>query len=181
MPLYHPSRHCQRKTDTQPCRQCRAATQKPLPRRHHPYRDVTLRVYAATRRARLPSQAASHCILGAPSRAHPWPCFRFHGVLAPHAKLRPAIIPSPPNATDHPAGQGETIAPAAPARIRWAQLLKRVFDIDIEHCPHCGGTLKIIAAILNPTVIAKVLTHLGLSARAPPRSPARRLDLFHAA
>ncbi|MGH8531525.1 MAG: hypothetical protein ACREV1_02065 [Gammaproteobacteria bacterium] len=67
----------------------------------------------------------------------------------------------------------------------WARLLKRVFDIDIDK-PDTepatrGGTLKIIAAILNPTVIAKVLTHLGLSARAPPRSPARRLDLFHAA
>jgi len=33
-------------------------------------------------------------------------------------------------------------------------LLKRVFDIDIEQCPHCGGTLKIIAAIEHPTVIA---------------------------
>ena len=21
----------------------------------------------------------------------------------------------------------------------WARLLKRVFDIDIEHCPNCGG------------------------------------------
>ena len=28
----------------------------------------------------------------------------------------------------------------------WARLLKRVFDIDIEHCPNCGGALKIIAA-----------------------------------
>jgi hypothetical protein len=28
----------------------------------------------------------------------------------------------------------------------WARLLKRVFDIDIEHCPNCGGRLKIIAA-----------------------------------
>ena len=28
----------------------------------------------------------------------------------------------------------------------WARLLKRVFEIDIEHCPQCGGTLKIIAA-----------------------------------
>jgi hypothetical protein len=27
------------------------------------------------------------------------------------------------------------------------RLLKRVFDIDIEHCPHCGGRLKVIAAI----------------------------------
>ncbi|MGQ0444595.1 MAG: transposase [Beijerinckiaceae bacterium] len=60
---------------------------------------------------------------------------RFHGVLAPNAKLRAAIIPSPPaNATDPPAGQGETLLPSAPARIRWAQLLKRVFDIDLEHC-----------------------------------------------
>jgi hypothetical protein len=24
----------------------------------------------------------------------------------------------------------------------WARLLKRVFDIDIEHCPNCGGTLN---------------------------------------
>ena len=29
----------------------------------------------------------------------------------------------------------------------WARLLKQVFDIDIEHCPHCGERLKIIAAI----------------------------------
>ena len=28
----------------------------------------------------------------------------------------------------------------------WARLLKRVFDIDIENCSNCGGTLKIIAA-----------------------------------
>jgi hypothetical protein len=24
--------------------------------------------------------------------------------------------------------------------------LKRVFDLDLEHCPNCGGELKIIAA-----------------------------------
>jgi hypothetical protein len=55
-------------------------------------------------------------------------------------------------------------------------LLKRVFDIDLEHCPRCGDPLKIIAAIEHPSVIAKILTHLGLSARAPPRSPARPFD-----
>ena len=31
----------------------------------------------------------------------------------------------------------------------------------LEHCPQCGGPLKIIAAIVDPTVIAKILTHLG--------------------
>jgi len=67
-----------------------------------------------------------------------------------------------------------------PARLA-ACLLKRVFDIDIEYCPNCGGTLKIIAAIVDPAMIAKILTHLHLPARAPPRSSARRVDLFQAA
>jgi len=63
----------------------------------------------------------------------------------------------------------------------WGWLLKRVFDIDIEHWPHCGGTLRIIAAIEDPAVIARILAHLGLPTRAPPRTPARPLDLFEMA
>jgi len=45
--------------------------------------------------------------------------------------------------------------------------------LPTEHCPNCGGELKIIAAILEQSVIEKILTHLGLQARAPPRAPAR--------
>ena len=60
-----------------------------------------------------------------------------------------------------------------PVRLSWARLLKRVFDLDLEHCPNCGGELKLIAAILEQTVIEKILTHLGLQARAPLRAPAR--------
>jgi hypothetical protein len=59
----------------------------------------------------------------------------------------------------------------------WARLLKRVLDINIEQCPQCGGALKLIAAILDSTVIAKILAHLGLPLRALPRSPARSFDL----
>jgi hypothetical protein len=44
-----------------------------------------------------------------------------------------------------------------------------VFDLDLEHCPSCGGELKFIAANLEQPVIEKILTHLGLQARAPPR------------
>jgi hypothetical protein len=29
----------------------------------------------------------------------------------------------------------------------WAQRLKRVFGIDIETCPACGGAMRIIAYI----------------------------------
>jgi len=34
----------------------------------------------------------------------------------------------------------------------------------------------LLADIEHPPAIAKILTHLGLSARAPPRSPARSFD-----
>ena len=70
---------------------------------------------------------------------------------------------------------------SALVHISWARLLKRVFYIDLEHCPNCYGPLTIIAAILDPTAIAKILSHLGLSARAPSRPPARHVALLQTA
>jgi hypothetical protein len=100
-----------------------------------------------------------------------------HGVLAPNAKWRSQIIPSPPEpATEASTDHAHT--ESAPARMSWARLLQRVFDSAIEHCPNCGGALKIIAAIEDPPGIARILTHLGLPTRAPPRAPAQRFDLF---
>ena len=53
---------------------------------------------------------------------------RFHGVLAPNAKPRSAIIPSAPvNAYNYVADHADAPPPSALARIRWARLLKRVF------------------------------------------------------
>ena len=102
---------------------------------------------------------------------------RFHGVLAPNAKLRSKVVPVPAQATT--AGEGDCDhAHSAPVRMTWARLLKRVFDIDVEHCKACGGKLNIIAVIEEPDVIERILTHLGLCAQPPPRAPARRVDLF---
>ena len=107
---------------------------------------------------------------------------RFHGVLAPHARLRAQIVSSLPLSVPESCAHHAPAAHAeASARMSWACLLKRVFDIDIERCPRCGGRLKIIAAIVDPQVIVQILTHLGLPARAPPRSAARPLPLFQAA
>jgi hypothetical protein len=89
-------------------------------------------------------------------------------VLAPNAKLRREIIPRPPEQATEPSCDHTQ---GAPARMSWARLLKRVFDIDIEHCPNCGGALKIIAAIEDPPVIVKILSHLGLPTRAPAACP----------
>jgi len=104
---------------------------------------------------------------------------RFYGVLAPNAKLRAEIIPDGMKNKSKPTVANDDVPQSTTSvRISWARLLKRVFDIDIEHCPHCGGTLKIIAAILESGAITKILDHLGLPARAPPRAPAQIFDPF---
>jgi uncharacterized protein (DUF983 family) len=108
---------------------------------------------------------------------------RFHGVLAPNAKLRPRVVPQGPLEQEEPATEAAAAAEcevqtvqARPHCIGWARLLKRVFDIDMEHCPNCGGgELKIIAAILERPVIEKILTHLGLNPQPPPRGRAREI------
>ena len=56
-----------------------------------------------------------------------------------------------------------------------------MFDVDIAQRPHCGGQLKLIAAIEVPAVIARILTGLGLAAEPPTRAPAARVDLLQAA
>jgi hypothetical protein len=76
--------------------------------------------------------------------------------LAPNAGLRAAIVPGP---SEKPGADAAHHAHEAPARMGWARLLKRVFGIDLEHCPQCGGTLKIIAAIEERAVIVRILTH----------------------
>ena len=62
---------------------------------------------------------------------------RFHGVFAPNFKHRARIVPRRAHGT---ADRDQPVAPMS-----WMQRLKRVFAIDIETCPHCGGTLRVIA------------------------------------
>ena len=99
---------------------------------------------------------------------------RDHGGLAPNARRRPLVVPQEPAQTEQSTGPTAAAcaietAQARPGRISWARLLKRVLDIDMQHCPNCGaGERKIIAAILERPVIEKILTHLGLDPQPPP-------------
>ena len=66
------------------------------------------------------------------------------------AKLRTLVVLNVPEVAT---GESELAATESgcthirQARICWAWLLKREFEIDMGHCPNCGGQLKIIAAI----------------------------------
>ena len=98
--------------------------------------------------------------------------------MAPNAKWRSQVVPrgSEPvdQQADHAGEEEDSEKKSGAGRyIPWSRLLRRVFNLDMECCPNCGGQVKVIAAIEEPAVIGKILTHLGLSPRPPPKSSAR--------
>jgi hypothetical protein len=60
-------------------------------------------------------------------------------------------------------------------RIDWAELLKRVQDVDALACP-CGGRLKFIALILEEDPARAILESLHLPSEPPPIARARSPD-----
>ena len=51
----------------------------------------------------------------------------------------------------------------------WMARLNRVFAIDIETCPRCGGKLRVIGAITDPNVIARIVRHVEQREHHHPR------------
>jgi hypothetical protein len=105
-------------------------------------------------------------------RAH---LVRYGGCLAPHSKLRGAIIPTP----RQQGVDGDATKTGTPYW-HWARLLGRVFDLAMATCPFCRrGSLRIIAAITQESVITRILRHLQLASVPPPIAPARlRQEIF---
>jgi hypothetical protein len=92
-----------------------------------------------------------------------------HGVFAPNRAHR-AQVTKPHRgkgaSAQAAAATDERTAAERRAAMSWAQRLKRVFNIDIQTCPACGGALRIIACIEDPLVIDKILAHLDAKAPA---------------
>jgi hypothetical protein len=91
---------------------------------------------------------------------------RYHGLLAPAAHWRPLVIPSTPRteASEHQFHRGCKAESSGrkiprgeyskkqhhsrrPRNYSWAELMRRVFSIDVLECCRCGGRMRIIAAI----------------------------------
>jgi len=58
-------------------------------------------------------------------------------------------------------------------RIPWAELLQRVFEVDALCCPSYGGRMRVLSAITDPIVAARILWCLALPSRAPPMAISR--------
>jgi hypothetical protein len=65
--------------------------------------------------------------------------------------------------------------PAERRRLRrsWAQLTRRIYEVDPLTCIECGGEMRIIAFLLDPAVVRQILDHLATRpgrSRGPPGS-----------
>jgi hypothetical protein len=57
--------------------------------------------------------------------------------------------------------------------VPWADLLRRVFQIDVLLCKECGGKLRLIAFLTDVEITRTILAHLKLSFTPPQKWPAR--------
>ncbi len=126
-----------------------------------PYRDGTTHVVLEP--LELMARLAA---LVQPPRMH---LTRYHGVFAPHSELRAWATPAQRGMGAAKSPPADPTPPPPPRHVAmsWAQRLKRVFGIEIDKCQRCGGTLRIIASIEQPAVIARILAHLERTAPQP--------------
>ena len=115
------------------------------------------------------------CAAVPPPRFH---TVRYAGVLASASKLRPRILPEPPEKQAATA-LGVTGTDAQEPRPRrcpyrpWAELMMRTFQLDVLCCPRCSGRLRLVALMTEDKEIRRYLTALSEPTEAPERSPAR--------
>jgi len=65
----------------------------------------------------------------------------------------------------------------------WAEMIRKVYEVDPMLCPQCGGTMKVVAFIADFAVVDKIIDHLKLSfiAERPPPSHIAYQELLMAA
>ncbi|MEO8899928.1 MAG: hypothetical protein ABI488_00075, partial [Polyangiaceae bacterium] len=57
-------------------------------------------------------------------------------------------------------------------------LLKQTFGLDVEKCPSCGGRMRLLALVTDPSSVARFLRHQGEPTEVPPRAAARAPPYF---
>jgi hypothetical protein len=132
----------------------------------HPWRDGTthLRFDPLTFISRLAA-------LVPPPKFHQ---LTYHGVLAPGDLWRDEIVPviraTPPPAS---CASKPSSKPKRPHhRYLMAQLMRRVFGLEVLRCPVCRRQRTLMSVIMDRTVIVRILSHLELECDPPTIQPA---------
>jgi hypothetical protein len=96
---------------------------------------------------------------------------RYYGWYAnrTRGRRRRAGAPEPgPRTESTPVGDAAASSPALrAARRRWAELVRRIFEVDPLRCPRCGESMRVVGFITQGHVIDRILTHLRRHAPRP--------------
>lgn len=92
---------------------------------------------------------------------------RYHGALAPNSKSRSRAVSKPKKASTEEFKKEPGAHKKGRERMRWTEMLMRVFKIDALQCGCCGGRLELIATLKDPAQIRRYLEHVGLPSRPP--------------
>jgi len=65
----------------------------------------------------------------------------------------------------------------------WAEMMRKVYEVDPLYCPSCGGQMRIISFIEEPKIIDRIIAHLELTfdAERPPPPHNVQQELLKAA
>ena len=63
---------------------------------------------------------------------------------------------------------GDQEVSSAFRRRAWARLLSKIYEVDPFRCPVCASTMSVIAVILDPAEIGKIIACLAKKGRGPP-------------
>ena len=59
----------------------------------------------------------------------------------------------------------------AALRKRWADLLRRIYEVDPLVCPRCSAQMRVVSFITQPAVIRRILDHMRRTPRPATRPP----------
>jgi len=137
------------------------------------WRDGTTAVFLSP--ANLTARMAA--LIPLPGR----PAIRYYGAFAPNAKLRPLVVQAgaqAPRRRDKPQAPGHDCQVALTdtelahhaveqarrdsGRLAWSVAMRLAWKIDVLQCD-CGGHRRLVAVIDQPTVVRRILAHLGLA------------------
>ena len=76
--------------------------------------------------------------------------------------------PAARTATSGPPQQSQQEVEASEASSTWARLIAKVYEVDPLRCSRCGAAMTVVAVIMDPVEVEKILSHLINTGRAPP-------------
>jgi hypothetical protein len=117
-----------------------------------------------------------------PARKH---MIRYYGALGPRSPLRGAVSQAArgkAEGSELESGYSVTLLgrsvraarKAGSASVRaWVACLRKVFEVDPVRCVKCGGSMDLVAVILDDRELDRVLGHQGWAVEFPKTKPSR--------